>query len=491
MKHANTKRKCFFLLSLFLCINTFLGHTTPVCAASSAIPDYAAEAEERKSLPVESNEIENWPEGPQIGAEAAILLEANTGTILYSKNIDEKLYPASTTKIMTCLLAVENARLDEEITFSNDAVFSIEQGSSNIGMDVGQSITMEQALYGILVGSANEVANATAEHIAGSIDDFVKMMNDKAAELGCTNTHFVNPHGLFDENHYTTARDLATIAKAFFQNELLCKIGNTPTYHFSPTATQPDDFTLGNKHDLITGKISCEGIVGGKTGYTDEARQTLVTCAERNGMKLICVILKEESPNQFYDTVSLFEYGFQNFTTVNVAENETKYNVDNTYFFQSDNDIFGSSKPILSLNPDSYLVIPKTITFDELDSELSYEVPDSSSIAMIHYSYLGMDVGATSVDLADDTHSVYEFDSQLAQSRDQTVTSDENTNVIFINIKKVLLIVVAVAAVLIIIFMVHAVIKNYHFSTNADSRRRRRRSRKKNTRFDSEFKNFR
>lgn len=166
------------VLAVLLCLQNSL--------SVHATVDYSAEAEARKSLPVQTNQIENWPDGPAIGAEGAILMEASTGTILYAKNIDEKLFPASTTKILTALIAAENSDMNEDVTFSHDAVFSIERGSSNMGMDVGEVITMEQALYGLLVNSANESANAIAEHVGGSIDGFVDMMNDKAAELGCT-----------------------------------------------------------------------------------------------------------------------------------------------------------------------------------------------------------------------------------------------------------------------------------------------------------------
>ena len=207
-----------FIYTIFL---AYAADSINAYAAPVTGEDYQAEAEERKALPVQTNEIENWPAGPAIGAQSAILLEANTGVLLYAKNIDEKLYPASTTKLMTCLLAAENSTMDEMVTFSHDAVFSIEPGSSHIGIDENESMPMEECLYGILTGSANEVANAVAEHIAGSMEDFAKMMNEKAAELGCKNTHFVNAHGLHDENHYTSAYDLALIAKAFFQNELL------------------------------------------------------------------------------------------------------------------------------------------------------------------------------------------------------------------------------------------------------------------------------
>lgn len=205
------------ILSAFLFIHfTFFTGLTAFAAPAST-EEALTEAEERKSLPIQSNHTENWPAGPAIGAQSAILLEANTGVILYAKNIDEKAYPASTTKLMTCLLAAENCELNEMITFSHDAVFSLGPGSSNIGIDEGQAMTMEECFYGILVASANEVANAVAEHIAGSMDAFADMMNERAASLGCKNTHFVNAHGLHDENHYTSAYDLAIIARAFFK----------------------------------------------------------------------------------------------------------------------------------------------------------------------------------------------------------------------------------------------------------------------------------
>lgn len=481
MTHYSGKRTCIFFLSALLFITTAFSSTLKVSATE--VPDFEAQAEERKSLPVQSNQIENWPDGPLIGAESAILLEANTGVILYAKNIDEKLAPASTTKLMTCLLAIENASMDEMVTFSHDAVFSIERDSSNIGIDTGQSMPMEECLYGILVASANEVANGVAEHIGGSMDGFVKMMNERAEELGCTNTHFVNAHGLYDENHYTSAYDLALIAKAFFQNELLAKIGNTAFHHFQPTSTQPDDFIERNKHQLITGAIPYDGIKGGKTGYTDIARQTLVTCAEKNGMKLICVIMKEETPNQFHDTIQLFDYGFTNFSVANISENETKYTIESSAFFQTSYDVFGSSKPILSLNPDSYLILPKTVNFDELESEISYDTASENEVAEIHYYYHDAYVGTATVDLAGDERSSYYFDSNLSDGSGYPDAAS-NERIIFVNVKIVLLCILAIAAVFILIVVIHAVITNYNF---LDDKRRRRRKRRKNRKNDLRF----
>ena len=205
----------FIYRILFLCFS-LLCAVNAAAFCSYASVDYQAEALLRKELPIQTNDISGWPQGPDITAQAAIVMEANTGTILYAKNIHEELYPASTTKIMTCLLAVENAGLSDIITFSDEAVFSVPKGGSNIGMDVGQSITLEQALYGIMVGSANEVANAVGEHVGGSISSFVRLMNERARELGCTNTHFANTNGLQADDHYTSAYDLALISRAFF-----------------------------------------------------------------------------------------------------------------------------------------------------------------------------------------------------------------------------------------------------------------------------------
>ncbi len=391
------KTKYRAVLSLFIILITMYSLAFTSYADTT---DYQAEALARKDLPIQSNETSGWPEGPQIGAEAAILMEVQTGTILYAKNIHEELYPASTTKIMTCLLAVENANLGDQIKFSNDAVFSVPRDGSSIGMDVGESISLEQALYGIMVGSANEVANAVGEHVSGSIGAFVNLMNERAKELGCTNTHFANTNGLQDSDHYTSAYDLAMISRAFFNNEYLCKVGNMPRYHFTPTSTQPDDFYLNNKHKLINGEIKYDGIVGGKTGYTDLARETLVTCAERDGMKLICVILKEESPAQFTDTVTLFNYGFNNFMTVNVAENDKRYMPNDSLFFESEHDVFGKSGSILKLNDSDTIILPKTAGISSTQYSVSFDITDRektsqpNAIAKISYTYNGAEIGS-------------------------------------------------------------------------------------------------
>lgn len=457
--------------------------------------DYQAEAEARKSLPIQSNEIENWPQGPQITAESAILMEANTGTILYAKNIDMKSYPASTTKILTSLVAIENASLDENVSFSEEAVFSIERGSSNMGMDIGQVITMEQCLYGILVYSANEVCNAVGEHIAGSIDGYVAMMNQKAAELGCTNSHFVTTNGLHDENHYTTARDLAIIACEFFKNETLCKMSGTNHYYIGPTETQPDEIDLWTHNKLTAGTYPYEGYIGGKTGYTSDSRQTLVSCAERDGIKLVCVVMKEESPNQFLDTITLFDYGFNNFQKVNIASNETNYTVNDSDLFNTDSDILFSSDPIIEISTEDFVMIPKTITFADLTSSLSYETANTgnseSILATIHYQYQGVNVGNANVTLTPTASPTVAVTDDEAEPTPTGLDESQDTSagkIIFINVLKVIGFVILALVLIIIIIFVVAFCRNYNFARRRRSRISRRRRRR--NRYDNSDLNF-
>ncbi len=500
-----------FLRSALCVLCAFCVLSAPIPALADEV-DYEAEAEARKLLPVETNEIDNWPKGPEIGAQSAILMDADTGAILYAKDIYRSLYPASTTKLLTALIAVDESAMNETVVMSHDAVFSVPRDGSNIGMDENQALTMEQALYAVLVGSANEVANAVAEHIAGSMDAFAGLMNERAAALGCVNSHFVNPSGLPDDSHYTCAYDLAVIAKAFFSSELLSKMASTPYYYIGPSDMQPDEIPIYSHNRLLAGNsYEYAYLVGSKTGYTDSARQTLVSCAEKDGMRLICVILKEESPYQFEDTIALFEYGFSNFRKVNVSQNETTYSISNTDFYETSIDIFGSSEAILSLNQNDCVILPVTAEFSDLDCTLSYDTDDPRTVALLSYSYHGLPVGTASIDAALDMGSPFAFDDAsdmddpfvFADTPDTndpfaddgapgvsdplpadgssgetleapSAPEDDEPTVIFVNIKRILLIVVTAAIVIAVILYLAAYIRSYHFSSRHKDRKRRR-----------------
>ena len=390
------------VLTILLCsILTFSVCPVSVWAAEEATEetvDYYAEAQERKNEEIQSNGIAGWPQGPAIGAEGAVLMEAETGTVLYAKNMHEHLYPASITKLLTGILAYEKLSMDEMVEFSETAVYSIEFGSSSIGIDPGEALTVEQSLYALMVASANEVAAGLAEKMGGSIDKFAGMMNSRAESLGCTDSHFTNPHGLFNEEHYSSAYDMALIAREYFSHEELARIANASTYFMESSDRQPEEFTLFNKHKLINGEMTYDGVLGGKTGFVEMSRQTLVTCAERDGMRLICVILREESPDQFNDTVALFDYGFNNFQKLRIADHEKKYTINNPGFMRLGKDIYGNNSIPFTVSGSGCVCIPREISFDSLTSEVTYDDRKAEEAVMT----AGSDADAGSTQAAGD-----------------------------------------------------------------------------------------
>lgn len=248
---------------------------------------------------------------PEIRSEGAVLMDAATGNVLYEKNADTKYFPASITKLMTALLVAETCNLDDVVTFSASATTNLEAGAVSLNIVEGDKLTVRQSLYALLLKSANEVGNGLAEHVGGSNAGFAKMMNDKAKSLGCTNTNFVNPHGLNNISHQTTPRDMALIARAAFQNETVRKIASTLSYDLPATKkSAARTITMGHKMMYPTDARYYEGVIGGKTGYTSLAGNTLVTGAERNGVRLVAVIMKSKSTH-YEDTKALFDYGFQ------------------------------------------------------------------------------------------------------------------------------------------------------------------------------------
>lgn len=468
-----------------------LSLTAAVCAGglwlNRAVPVRAAEARLEKNLamPVQSNQIEGWPVGPAVGAEAAILIEAETGTVLYSKNIHWKEYPASTTKILTTLIATERCGMDEIVNFSHDAVFDNPPGSSGIAMDVGQALTMEQCLQAILIRSANEVAFAVAEHISGTTDwsVFADMMNRRAEELGAINTHFANPNGLPDENHYTTAYDLAMMGRAFFDNEMLCKITLTRRLEIPASDRLPHQKLELNSMQIIpTGTYAYEYLVGCKTGYTEAAGSCLISCAEKDGMRLICVVLKDEQPYQYTDTIALFEYGFSNFSKVNISQSETEYDVHGMGLLYSGKDIFGSSRPFLSLDQDACIMLPASATLDSMESHVEYDAENKGQAA-VKFTFHGVDVGSVPIIFAGGKDETFFFGMPLTPADDN---DDTQSHVIYIDVTSILAILAIAAVVIFVGMLLHSVLKNYHLS---GIRRKTGRPVKKR-RPESEFKDY-
>ena len=247
---------------------------------------------------------------PEVAAEGAVLLNAATGEVLYGKNQDQQFNPASITKVMTALVVLEHCNLNETVTFSETATTNLESGAVALGVSAGDQLTVEQSLYGLLLKSANEIGNGLAEHVSGSVSAFADLMNAKAKELGCKNTHFANPHGLNNENHKTTPYDMALILRAAVANDTFRKIDTTTSYQFPAIKNAAArTITMGHKMMYKTDSRYYEGIIGGKTGYTSKAGNTLVTAVERDGVRLIAVVMKAKSTH-YTDTKSMLDYGF-------------------------------------------------------------------------------------------------------------------------------------------------------------------------------------
>ena len=256
---------------------------------------------------------------PNIVSEAALLLENRTEKILYNKNENKKMYPASTTKIVTALLTLENCKLDDEVTVSYASAMSIPDGYSTAYLQIGEKLTVEQLLKLLLVHSANDAANVLAEHVGGSIESFISMMNTKVNELGLHNTHFTNTFGMHDENHYTTASDLAVIFRNCIKNDDFRKIAGLASCSISATNRYgPRSYTSTNELIIPNNSNYYKYLTCGKTGYTKEAGDCLVSCAYKDDLELVCVILGGKKVNgtssRFSETKALHEYGFNNFS---------------------------------------------------------------------------------------------------------------------------------------------------------------------------------
>ncbi len=250
---------------------------------------------------------------PEIAAEGAVLMDGATGKVLYGKNPDQQFYPASITKVMTALLVLERCGLGDMVDFSASATTNLESGAVSLNITEGDKLSVEQCLYGLMLKSANEIGNGLAEHVSGSVQGFAELMNQKARELGCQNTNFANPHGLNDASHKTTPRDMALIMRAALQNDVFRRITTTCSYDFPATKKEAArTITMGHKMLFPTDSRYYEGIIGGKTGYTSLAGNTLVTGAERNGVRLIVVVMKAKQTH-YADTKALLDYGFANY----------------------------------------------------------------------------------------------------------------------------------------------------------------------------------
>ena len=366
------------------------------------------------AMPVESNGWENWPQGPGTYGEAAIVMEVGTGAILYAKNIDDHHYPASITKVLTALVALENGQLTDTVTFSHDSVAFLQPGDSSVGLKEGNIISLDQALHATLLASANEAAYAVGESVginAGyDYNWFLEQMNTRCKELGGENSNFVNTNGLHDPNHYTCARDMALIGRELFKYPEFFSIVQTLNYEI-PESETTEQHVFQQKHKmLIPGNSNYyEYAIGGKTGYTSDALSTLITMADNGNLQLVCVVLRTHGANIYPDTRNLFDYAFANFQKISVAENETSEDVDEC---------------------SGYVVVPNGVEFTDLGMEI---IPDggTSTEATLEYRYDDQVVGSARAVLsqsylAEHSAKVQDVKELQAQTKEKSEENEKN-----------------------------------------------------------------
>ena len=335
-------KKTAFLLSILIAASAFF------------IPDFKVQAA-----------------SPYIVSETAVVIEAETGTVLYNKNMNRQMHPASITKLMTAMLALENCDASEVMTTSHNAVYSLPFNTSHIALFENEQITVEQALYALGIESANDAANVIAEHISGTNEEFGRLMTERARKAGAKNTNFTNPHGLPENGHYTTAYDMAVITAEALENEGFAKYFSTNRFDMGPTNEREETRQFWNANWFINGYEPCEGLVMSKTGWTEEARHTLVTAAERNGMTLVAVVMYSEKQGDKYDdTLALLNWCFDRYTTVQVTKDDMAGDIPSKLTF--------ADSSTAQVEKDSFFVenfravVPKGQEASDLDFEFGY-----------------------------------------------------------------------------------------------------------------------
>lgn len=447
----------------------------------------------------------SWPSAPEIFAECGVLIEASTGTVLYDKSANLQMYPASITKIMTTLLALENGNLSDMVEFSRHSVYSIEAGAAHISRDQGELLSLNDCLYAVMLASANEVSNAVGEYIAKkqpaftqkltelqasgaeyneslvAQEVFANMMNERAVQCGTLNTHFNNPHGLFDENHWTTCYDMAMITREAIQNEQFMKIQSQTSYVIPTTNLKTETLPISNRHKMLFPRntVYYEGILGGKTGYVDQSGNTLVTFAKRNGMTLISVVMRSNSSNVYNDTALLLDYGFEHFALTNIAANEKNFTPSSHSILASGSSIFSSSSPLITMNEDDNVVLPTKVPFEYCTTSITYPENSNDTFATLTYKLNDKVVGSTTLTVHNPENDENGFDFGPMLEDETTTAPPEEEKYINVNIVKVLVILLVVAIL--------GVAGYYFYQTQPTRSKRRKRRRRRAKRREDDY----
>ncbi len=453
-------------LAVCLMINIFMGTAmiTNATGTNSSKVDYDSLTQKEKDKlyakelkkiykePVQSNKIAGWPKGPGTYGEAAIVMDAGTGAILYAKNIDDKHYPASITKVLTALVAFENSEMDDEVNISAACVDFLQPGDSSIALKKGDKLSMEETLYAMLLASANEAAYAVAENVginAGyDYEWFLEKMNEKCEELGGKNSNFVNANGLHDKKHYTCARDMALIGKELFKHPEFFEIVQTTQYVIEETDTV-EEHVFQQKHKMLLPGYEAyyEYAIGGKTGYTTDSLNTLITMADNGEQQLVCVVLREQSGKSYPDTTALFEYVFDNFERVDVKDFETSEAVGEIQ------ENYETSESGMTYRQGGYVTLPKDIQVEDLEMEL---IPDDdiTGEATLNYTYEGNLVGTARAKLSDAYKEAHTAKIETVDTKKEKAGIKKE----FTSTEKKILMVACMILVILVILFVRAIL---------------------------------
>ena len=414
----------------------------------------------------------NIPEFPEISSRYVVVMDADSKEVLFSSNPDTRCYPASTTKILTGLLTIENKALDDTVTYSESAVKSLSYGDANAAISVGEILTVEQSLYCLLLRSANEVAYGLAEEVSGSISAFASLMNNKAESLGAVNTNFTNASGLSDTLHYTTAYDMALISSECFNNAALMKIiGYSDVYMIGPTNNS--DFTRYYRHryDMVKGgeyeyKYSC----GGKTGYTDEAGSCLVSFAQKDDIRLVCVIFNSESDTRYLDTEKLFDYFLNNYHKISIDKYDDLLSGESIDLMNLTSQ-FDNEDISLGFKENAYLLVPHSVNPDELTTIVTYYdspayIGEKDGFACISFFYKNTNVGTATIFIKNPVVNTKlpGTDGVVQYGQDYSITEGDY---IFINIWHIIgiiLLLIILVTILILTIVSKKRHTNYHSS---------------------------
>lgn len=393
-------------------------------------------------------------DAPEINAHAAIVMDLDTGDILYEKNPHERMYPASITKVLTCLLAIEQGNVNDVLTVSDSVMAQVEEGSSSIGLVAGEQLTLKDALYGMMLNSGNECALSIAEYIGGSTEGFADIMNKRAKEIGCTDTHFVNPNGLHNEDHYTSCYDMALIGHIAYQYPEFKTLISSQLYTI-PETNKNESRDLWQENRLIysgNGEYYYEYCTGGKTGYTMDALATLISFAERNGRRLVCVVMRCDPTTESYlDSIKLFNFCF---TKYKICKPLTDYDINRKNKIESVilEDFYNDMDhelPIYGVNQDYSFYIRSHIADSEIEKEFVYHsTPVNGTAGNILFKYNGQTLGSTSISV--DIPTIIATSTDAITKKQKEPKKEEKINIFLKRVIVIFLILIIICLTIII-----------------------------------------